>query len=506
MSGQWWNDDDVDEPVEQPGVPQPGGYVPPAGPSPAASGGDMPTYGAAPLPVGQQARAGGGSGGGGVPWAVAIAAVLALVGGLLVFNSLSGDDEQVVLGGEVVLERADEAGDDPFFDDFATLVSFDPTDITPPNVSAVPVNGQADGTSEAANAAPLTNAEILQLSFKGGEPGLYGGTGDSAACNKAALIAFLETTPEKATAWAGAQGIPASGVREFVEGLTTVALQADTRVTNHGFKNGVANPIQSVLQAGTAVMIDATGIPRVKCGCGNPLRKPIPQTKTVVLKGTPWPAFDQTVIATIEPADSPVDTFVLADARTGNAVERPAGTDGDADTVTNIAAPRPTAELVDVGAAGVVSSALGAAGDSTAQDGELGVGVEEEPAVDRPQDTTITVDEGSADPQAVTPTAPVLSGEGYCAKYQSYVDQASELFFGEDDDGSVLLAFLKAALLDLGSAPPPELAQDWKSVVEYMGTITLVELLDSEEDPPHIQPAFDRIESHAVTECGIEDL
>jgi hypothetical protein len=40
-----------------------------------------------------------------------------------------------------------------------------------------------------------------------------------------------------------------------------VILQRDTRVTNHGFRNGRATPTQSILQAGTAVLVDEYGVP-----------------------------------------------------------------------------------------------------------------------------------------------------------------------------------------------------------------------------------------------------
>ena len=51
-------------------------------------------------------------------------------------------------------------------------------------------------------------------------------------------------------------------------------LRFDTRVTNHGFNDGEATPFQSLLEAGTAVLVDNTGVPRVKCNCGNPLAEP----------------------------------------------------------------------------------------------------------------------------------------------------------------------------------------------------------------------------------------
>ena len=69
------------------------------------------------------------------------------------------------------------------------------------------------------------------------------------------------------------RGRPGS-VPAFLRGLTPVVLRADTRVTNHGFRDGSATSFQSVLQAGTAVLVDDHGAPRVRCACGNPLKAP----------------------------------------------------------------------------------------------------------------------------------------------------------------------------------------------------------------------------------------
>ena len=48
----------------------------------------------------------------------------------------------------------------------------------------------------------------------------------------------------------------------------------------------------SVLQAGTAVLVDTFGVPRVRCSCGNPLAPAIELAAGVTVRGTPWPGFD----------------------------------------------------------------------------------------------------------------------------------------------------------------------------------------------------------------------
>lgn len=80
--------------------------------------------------------------------------------------------------------------------------------------------------------------------------------------------------------------------------LQPVVLMHDTWVTNHGYRDGRAVPFQSVLQAGTAVLIDAYGVPRVQCGCGNPLA-PRWTGYVVPTSGTPWPGYNPTYVINI---------------------------------------------------------------------------------------------------------------------------------------------------------------------------------------------------------------
>ena len=88
-------------------------------------------------------------------------------------------------------------------------------------------------------------------------------------------------------------GITPEGIGDYVATLTPVVLLSDTVVTNHGFKNGHATTLTSVLQAGTAVMVDPQGVPRVKCNCGNPLTPPqvVPSDDWKV-HGEAWDGFD----------------------------------------------------------------------------------------------------------------------------------------------------------------------------------------------------------------------
>ena len=176
--------------------------------------------------------------------------VIALVVGVLV---LTADDE--ASAGEIFLDPAGETGSDPFTD-------------------SVSVSGQDTGITGTATGGGSTGDTVEVVSATGSEPGLYGGTQDQSTCDREQLITFLTANQDKARAWAGVQGIAVGDLAEYIASLTPMRLRFDTRVTNHGFRDGRATAYQTVLQAGTAVLVDAQGIPRARCACGNPLVEP----------------------------------------------------------------------------------------------------------------------------------------------------------------------------------------------------------------------------------------
>lgn len=107
--------------------------------------------------------------------------------------------------------------------------------------------------------------------------GPFGGTGSDLVCDRELLIKSLRARPDRLRAWAGIVGIdptPAA-VARYIRKLRPVTLTVDTRITNHSFVDGRAVAFQSILQAGTAVLVDSTGRPVVRCRCGNPLAEPI---------------------------------------------------------------------------------------------------------------------------------------------------------------------------------------------------------------------------------------
>ena len=206
---------------------------------------------------------------------------------------------------EVAAEPVGHAGDNPF----TPSVGKDKKNVKPP---------------------PKAVSSGGPVAYRGNLPGLYGGTSNYATCDAEQLVSYLEATPAKAAAWAQALGISPTEIRSFVSQLTPVILRTDTRVTNHGFLNGTANPIQSVLQAGTAVMVDQYGRPVVKCFCGNPLTAPLTYA-TPTYTGPVWPSFTPSHITIINQSTTIINVFKLADPSTGTIFARPAGTAGGSD-------------------------------------------------------------------------------------------------------------------------------------------------------------------------------
>lgn len=128
-------------------------------------------------------------------------------------------------------------------------------------------------------------------------------TDNRMTCDPEKLVAYLAGNPQASEAWAqalnsdralnwsGGSRVEIQQISSYIHELTPRLLADDLRVTNYQFTNGAALPVQSVLERGTAVLVDAKGVARVRCACGNPLT-PMIQLKTPpIYRGTPWPNF-----------------------------------------------------------------------------------------------------------------------------------------------------------------------------------------------------------------------
>ncbi len=107
-------------------------------------------------------------------------------------------------------------------------------------------------------------------------------------------------------------------------------LRADTAVTNHGFADGAATTLHSVLQSGTAVLVDRYGVPRARCACGNPLT-PSTLTTPASYTGDRWAAFDPAHVVTAAPTSAPMTELTLVDPVSLAVFTRPVGGNGTTD-------------------------------------------------------------------------------------------------------------------------------------------------------------------------------
>ncbi|MET7936685.1 DUF6777 domain-containing protein [Streptomyces sp. NPDC005322] len=166
----------------------------------------------------------------------------------------------------------------------------------------------------------------------GAKKGLFGGSLSKKRCKTGALISFLldPKNRKKALAWAEALGIDVSDIKKFIAELTPVLLGNDTLVRNHRFKNGKAEGYDALLQAGIAVLIDARGVPVVKCNCGNPLKEPKHDLGDIKVEipddlSKRW-KHDKDKDVIVRPGKKKVGKFVLRDVdRPGRVIDRPVG-------------------------------------------------------------------------------------------------------------------------------------------------------------------------------------
>ncbi|MGW6564016.1 DUF6777 domain-containing protein [Streptomyces sp. NPDC054975] len=212
---------------------------------------------------------------------------------------------------EVLLQPLAAQGPDPFT--ASTAKATRPPATTPPDTPA-----------------PTATAGTVH-EITGSTPGLYGGTHSVASCDVERQVDHLSADQGKARAFAEAAGIPEGSLADWLRGLTPVVLSADTRVTNHGYRDGGATAYQSVLQAGTAVLVDQYGAPRVRCACGNPLRSPA-AAQGATPKGQPWRGYHPDRVVVIRPTTTVVTSLVIANLANNTWIERKTGTDGEQDT------------------------------------------------------------------------------------------------------------------------------------------------------------------------------
>ena len=258
---------------------------------------------------------------------VAIVALIATGGALLVRHVLAKPD-----GGELVLTAATDPGANAFMPSAAAPA---PSETQPPPTL------QSQGQGDAVETQPLP----------GDRDGLYGGTVNNTEVDRDKIVDFYRGHPAQASAfveslnvdntvyWSGGPALTVADIPRYLHELTPAYLRLDTRITNHGFDGMHRLAKQSAFQAGTAVLVDGHGVPRVHGLSGNPLTAPIPLLGKPKLVGAAWAGFRPGALAEVKPS-AKVANFVLVDVVTGKPFNRPLGTTGSNDTPR----PQPVAE------------------------------------------------------------------------------------------------------------------------------------------------------------------
>ncbi|MFF4503228.1 DUF6777 domain-containing protein [Streptomyces sp. NPDC001401] len=211
--------------------------------------------------------------------------------------------------GEVFLQPVAAQGPDPFTPSTAVSTA------TPSRVTPLP---QPDRSAS-------TGAAQAVRSISGSMPGLYGGTQRVGSCDVDRQIDYLTSDRAKARAFAGVEGISPASVPDYLHALAPVVLRADTRVTNHGFRGGRATGFQSVLQAGTAVLVDNRGVPRVRCACGNPLNPAVATQGSLRLNGRPWSGYRPAQVVVVTPAPQVITNITIINIVDNTWIERHIG-------------------------------------------------------------------------------------------------------------------------------------------------------------------------------------
>ncbi|THA71115.1 hypothetical protein E6P78_07685 [Streptomyces sp. A0958] len=210
---------------------------------------------------------------------------------------------------DVLLQPAADPGPSPFTGSTASTPG--------------PARSGGGSSSAPGDGKPLTRT--------GSTPGLYGGTRAVPSCDVETQIRMLAADPAREEAFARTVSVAPAQVPAFLRALTPVLLRADTLVTGHGFRAGSVTAFRSVLQAGTAVMVDGRGLPRVRCACGNPLDPPTGAAGVSAGKGARWEGFDAARTVVIEPAARPVRELVIVDVEHHTWIARPSGDEGAGD-------------------------------------------------------------------------------------------------------------------------------------------------------------------------------
>lgn len=249
---------------------------------------------------------------------IAVAAAVALVVsigsavGVKLFGGNDGSDA-------VVLMPADQTSPDGFT---TSVASGNPSEtLKQPHVRR---KGSSSGTDGATPTAPVSLSDTT--SEVGDASGMYGSPGgEGAVCDTASLVSMITRDKTRARVWSGLLGTTPDKIRPTIAAMTSLILRSDTLVMNSDYKNGKAIQYPAVLQAGTAVLVDRYGVPKVKCNCGNPLAQ-APTERPSKISGKSWREWNGSATE-VTKAKSKITSFSTTDVSTGKPARVKPGSD-----------------------------------------------------------------------------------------------------------------------------------------------------------------------------------
>lgn len=249
--------------------------------------------------------------------AVALAAVVT-AGAIVTPGLLSAKTDALAARPDLVLEGSTSMMTIPFTPDFRTQPA--PTGLAA--VSSLPQG--------------ITGASVI-----GSAEGIYRGTKGAAACDREGVATFFKDHSDAAAGWISTfSGLPGTAVPAgfarvtpqtlpaYIASLTPGLLRMDTKITEYSDEPGHAAQQQAILQAGTAVLVDTVGLPRLRCASGSPLSPPDPSAPSATRGGAEWPGISPESAVTITPSKIAIRQFGLADTDGNVIFRRPAGTSG----------------------------------------------------------------------------------------------------------------------------------------------------------------------------------
>lgn len=194
-------------------------------------------------------------------------------------------------------------------------------------VAPVTLSEQASAKAAALlHQIPIRTDRGIRL-VAGRQPELYGVTSEPHACDVTTLANQLDAETSVAQTWGLALGLTTQQIPYYLNTLTPVVLLDDTWVSTYALTGGSNAQRQAILQAGTAVLIDPLGVPRVHCVSGGPLTPPANDDLAQYrVEGESWPGFSkQTVLAVAFGGAESTGEFAVLDVTTGQPASRKAG-------------------------------------------------------------------------------------------------------------------------------------------------------------------------------------